>query len=133
VDRTANQLTVDGCVICRPVGDLDALTVRGLRGLLAEAVSAPRLIIDISAVTFIDSAGLGALIGGIRRTRELGGRVVVVCNRPGICRVLHSTGFDAIVTVTESVEEATIRLQCSTEAGTLASDPHRSRSATQHL
>ncbi len=41
-----------------------------------------RLVIDLSRVPFIDSAGLGALIGGIRRTRELGGQVAVACSRP---------------------------------------------------
>jgi anti-sigma B factor antagonist len=133
VDQPAIESTVDGCVICRPVGDLDALTVRGLRLVLAEVVSAPRLIIDISAVNFIDSAGLGALIGGIRRTRGMGGLVVVVSNRPGINRVLHNTGFDAIVTVTESVEEATIRLQRFAETAAPAAGPRPTPSATQHL
>jgi anti-sigma B factor antagonist len=128
VDHSVSPST--GCLICRPVGDLDALTVRGLRQVLADAVTASRLIIDMSAVNFIDSAGLGALIGGIRRTREMGGRVVV-SNRPGIRRVLHDTGFDAIVTVTESVEEATAELQESAEAGGPHSDRQRRRSATQ--
>ena len=42
----------------------------------------PPLLIDLSAVPFMDSAGLGALIGGIRRAREAGGDVAVACSRP---------------------------------------------------
>ncbi len=49
----------------------------------------------MSGVPFVDSAGLGALIGGIRRARELGGDVAVACDRPTLVRVLRppaSTG-----------------------------------------
>ena len=57
----------DGYSICRPVGELDAFTVSRFRQALAELASKPRLVIDLSGVPFVDTAGLGALIGGIRR------------------------------------------------------------------
>ena len=98
--------TAEGYTICRPMGELDAFTVSQFRQSLAELASKPRLVIDMSGVPFIDSAGLGALIGGIRRGRELGGDVVVSCNRPSLVRTLRTTGFDRIVTMTETVEEA---------------------------
>jgi anti-sigma B factor antagonist len=100
----------DGFVICRPVGELDAFTVSQFRQSLAELASNPRILIDMSGVPFVDSAGLGALIGGIRRARELGGDVAVACNRPTLTRLLHTTGFDRIVTVTETVESAAAAL-----------------------
>ncbi len=100
----------DGYVICRPVGELDAFTVSQFRQSLAELASNPRILIDMSGVPFVDSAGLGALIGGIRRARELGGDVAVACNRPTLTRLLHTTGFDRIVTVTETVESAAAAL-----------------------
>lgn len=92
--------------VCRPVGELDAYTVGQFRESLAELASAERLLIDLSAVPFMDSAGLGALIGGIRRAREAGGDVAVACSRPTLTRLLHTTGFDRIVPVTETVDEA---------------------------
>jgi anti-sigma B factor antagonist len=98
--------TPDGFVICRPVGELDAFTVSQFRQTLSELASSPRLIIDMSGIPFVDSAGLGALIGGIRRTRELGGDVAVACDRPTLIRLLRTTGFDRIVSVTETVEQA---------------------------
>ncbi len=100
----------DGHVICRPVGELDAFTVSQFRQALAELATNPRILIDMSGVPFVDSAGLGALIGGIRRARELGGDVAVACNRPTLTRLLHTTGFDRIVTVAETVEEAAAAL-----------------------
>ena len=96
----------DAYTLCRPVGELDAYTVGQFREALGELASQPKLLIDMSEVPFVDSAGLGALIGGIRRARESGGDVAVCCNRPTLVRLLHTTGFDRIVTVTETVEEA---------------------------
>ena len=92
--------------LCRPVGELDAYTVSQFREALGGLASKQYLLIDLSAVPFMDSAGLGALIGGIRRARESGGDVAVCCNRPTLVRLLHTTGFDRIVTVTETREEA---------------------------
>ncbi len=96
----------NGYTICRPVGELDAYTVGQFREALGELASKPKLLIDMSEVPFVDSAGLGALIGGIRRAREVGGDVAVCCNRPTLTRLLHTTGFDRIVTVTETLDEA---------------------------
>lgn len=104
--RIEQEQTDDGFTICRPIGELDAFTVSQFRQALAELASQARLIIDMSGVPFVDSAGLGALIGGIRRTRELGGEVVVVVNRPGLVRTLRTTGFDRIVAMTENLDEA---------------------------
>ncbi len=102
--------TPEGYTVCRPVGELDAFTVSQFRQALAEMASSHRLLIDMSGVPFVDSAGLGALIGGIRRVRELGGDVAVACNRPTLVRLLRTTGFDRIVTVTETIEEAVAAL-----------------------
>ncbi len=92
--------------LCRPSGELDAYTVGGFREALANLAGHERLLIDLSNVPFMDSAGLGALIGGIRRAREADGAVAVSCDNPGLTRLLHTTGFDRIVPVTESIEEA---------------------------
>lgn len=92
--------------ICRPIGELDAYTVGQFRETLAELATVPRLLIDLSEVPFMDSAGLGALIGGIRRAREADGEVTVACSRPTLTRLLHTTGFDRIVPVTETLDEA---------------------------
>jgi anti-sigma B factor antagonist len=101
-----HEQTPDGFTICRPVGELDAFTVSQFRQALAELASSKQLVIDMSGIPFVDSAGLGALIGGIRRTRELGGDVAVACDRPTLVRLLRTTGFDRIVSVTETVEAA---------------------------
>ena len=95
-----------GATVCRPVGELDAFTVNGFRDRLGELVDTSRVVIDLSDVPFMDSSGLGALIGGIRRAREHGGEVAVACSRPTLTRLLHTTGFDRIVPVTDTLDAA---------------------------
>ena len=100
--------------VLRPSGELDAYTVAQFREALADHATAGRLVVDLCGVPFMDSAGLGALIGGIRRIRENEGRVAVFCNVPTLIRLLHTTGFDRIVPVAETLEAA---------AGALDRDP----------
>lgn len=96
----------DGHTVCRPVGELDAYTVASFRDALSGLADHGRVVIDLSEVPFMDSAGLGALIGGIRRAREHGGEVAVACSRPTLTRLLHTTGFDRIVPVTDTLDAA---------------------------
>jgi anti-sigma B factor antagonist len=115
-----HEITPEGYVICRPAGELESFTIAVFRQALADMASAGVLIIDLSGVPFVDSAGLGALIGGIRRTRELGGRVEVVCGRPTLVRLLHTTGFDRIVTVSDTIDEAVTALHQEEVGGSVA-------------
>jgi anti-sigma B factor antagonist len=108
--------TPEGSAICRPVGELDAFTVSQFRQALAEMASSKRVLIDLSGISFIDSAGVGALIGGIRSTRELGGEVAVASNRPTLNKLLRTSGFDRIVTLVDTTEEATAALEQGTPA-----------------
>ena len=96
----------DDHTLCRPVGEIDAYTVGQFRESLAELAEQNRVIVDLSEVPFMDSAGLGALIGGIRRVREHEGAVVVVSTSATITRLLHTTGFDRIVPVVDDPDEA---------------------------
>ena len=92
--------------VCRPVGELDAFTVGQFREALSELSGVPALLIDLAGVPFLDSAGLGALIGGIRRAREAGGDVAVACSRPTLTRLLHTTGFDRVASVADDEQGA---------------------------
>lgn len=95
-----------GYVQLCPDGELDAYSVAQFREAFAELGTEPRLVVNLSSVQFMDSAGLGALIGGIRKVRENDGRIAVFCDRANITRLLHTTGFDRIVPVKEDLGEA---------------------------
>ena len=92
--------------LCRPSGEIDAYTVDQFRDALSSLATVSKLLIDLSDVPFMDSAGLGALIGSIRKAGENDGHIVVSCGRESLLGLLKTTGFDQIVTVTESVNEA---------------------------
>ncbi len=96
---------VDGYVVCRPVGELNAHTARLFRQILAELATRPRLVIDMSRVATVDNAALGVLAGGIRVARELGTDVAVSCGRQTLA-VLKAAGFDRVVTLAENLREA---------------------------
>jgi anti-anti-sigma factor len=87
--------------------------VAAFRQVLADLARSEQLVIDLSSVTFVDSAALGALIGGIRRVREFGGEVVVACARPTLRKLMETTGISRIVSVFETVDEAVAALEAS--------------------
>ena len=92
--------------VLRPRGDIDAYSVAQFRQELHEHASRDRLVVDLSHVMFMDSAGLGALIGGVRRIREHDGRVTLCSTRQPILRLLHTTGFNRIVPVRDNLVDA---------------------------
>lgn len=87
-------------------GELDSFTACELRAGITGMLGRKATVIDIRDVPFVDSAGLGALMGGIRRLREAGGEVALCCTHPGVLRLLLVTGLDRIVAITGSPAEA---------------------------
>jgi anti-sigma B factor antagonist len=84
-----------GCVIVAVAGEIDISTVAQLRERLYElAANGGTLIVDLNRVTFIDSTGLGALVGTARRVAEHGGNLYAVCAQPQPRKLLWTTGVD---------------------------------------
>jgi anti-anti-sigma factor len=96
-------------LVCHVEGNLEQLTAAQFRDAVACLSGQPRVIFELSAVPFVDSAGIGALIGAIRRIRESGGEVVVCSSRPSINRVLQLVGMPRVVTVVDSLKDAAER------------------------
>jgi anti-sigma B factor antagonist len=84
-----------GVVVAAVAGEIDISSVAQLRERLYElAGNGGTLIVDLNRVTFIDSAGLGALVGTARRAVENGGSLYAVCAQPQPRRLLWLTGVD---------------------------------------
>ena len=95
-----------GGVIAAVTGEIDISTVSQLRERLFElADSGGTLIVDLNRVTFIDSAGLGALVGTARRVAEHGGSLHAVCSQPQPRRLLWMTGVDRRIPLATTVDE----------------------------
>jgi anti-sigma B factor antagonist len=97
------------CAVLRVIGEVDGYSAPMLRERIRElaASGAVHLIADLRQVDFLDSTGLGVLVGGLRRLREDGGSLALVINTPRILRIFQITGltkvFDARSSVTEAI------------------------------
>ncbi|MGH9995562.1 MAG: STAS domain-containing protein [Nitrososphaeraceae archaeon] len=94
--------------VLRPSGDLDVYTVGSLRDALGKMIEeeTPRVVVDLDSVPFMDSSGLGALMGGVRRLREAGGDLAIACTREQHLKLFTITGFGEGVSIAPTVEEA---------------------------
>ncbi|MEA2477683.1 MAG: anti-sigma factor antagonist [Actinomycetota bacterium] len=94
--------------VLRPTGDLDVYTVGSLRDALGRMVDddSPKVVVDLDQVPFMDSSGLGALMGGVRRLRESGGDLAIACTREQHLKLFTITGFGEGVSIAPTVEEA---------------------------
>src|SRR5579862_9327407 len=92
-------------------GEIDVATTPELRSTLhqlAEDTDIRTLVVDLDGVDFIDSSGLGVLIGCARRLRSRGdnGDLKLVCNRLNLLRVFEITGLDGVFAIHANVPDA---------------------------
>jgi anti-sigma B factor antagonist len=90
-------------------GEIDAFSAPSLREdlrLLIEEREARSLVIDLSAVTFLDSSGLGAVVGALRRLRERDGELRIVQPGSAASRIFEHTGLDAVLDLYPDRESA---------------------------
>ena len=93
-------------VVYRLFGSLDIATAPTVRTALLEATDSARdLLVDLSGLEFIDSTGLGALIGAHRRALEHGGKVRLVVREGPIARLLNITGLVRVFEVFPTLED----------------------------
>jgi len=96
-----------GAVIAAVTGEIDISTAAQLRERLFElADSGGTLIVNLNRVTFIDSAGLAALVGTARRAEAHGGSLYAVCARPQTRKLLWITGVDRRIPLAATVDGA---------------------------
>ena len=102
---------VAGHTVVSPQGEIDFATGPQLKDAITELLVAGEvhLVIDLLAVDFIESTGLGALIGGRRRAHALRGSLVLVCTEQQMLKIFRITGLDKVFRIYETVEAATVQ------------------------
>jgi anti-anti-sigma factor len=97
-----------GVTVVRPAGRLDLLSAAELKRLLVEEVGAgqSRLVVDLEGVAFIDSSGLGALIGGLKAARTAGGNLRLARAGEQALTILELTTLDRVLRPYPTVEDA---------------------------
>ncbi len=89
-------------------GEIDVYTAPKLRDKITELVNAGHhtLVVDMEKVEFLDSTGLGVLVGGLKKVRAQDGSMELVCSQDRLLEIFRITGLAKVFTIHESEAEA---------------------------
>jgi anti-sigma B factor antagonist len=96
-------------------GQVDLYSAPELKEKTSQVIDGgrPRVIVDLSRVTFLDSTGLGILVGALKRIRAARGSLTLVVTDYDIERLFELTGLDGTFTIYRSRDEALERLEAA--------------------
>lgn len=96
------------CALVRVAGEIDVYTASQLRETVVDLISngVSHVIADLRAVDFLDSTGLGAIVGGHKRLRTIDGSLILAASPDRILRLFRITGLDQAFTLSPSVPAA---------------------------
>lgn len=106
--RILVEMPTDQAAVLHVDGRLDLASAAEVKKSILEAVDAghPYVVVDLGAVPFIDSSGLGALIGGLRAARTAGGDLRIANPGPQARMILELTTLDRVLTTHDTIEAA---------------------------
>ena len=89
-------------------GEIDVYTSPKVKDAIGDLIDKGHynLVINLEKVRYIDSTGLGVLIGGLKRVREHGGTVNLVCTNPQIKKIFDITGLVKIFGIYDDEDAA---------------------------
>ena len=92
--------------VLEPVGELDIQTTGKLREALRDCARDGHtdVVVDLGAVTFMDSSGLGVLVGGLKNARAHHGSLGLVRPSPSVLKILTITGLTKVFEVHDSLD-----------------------------
>ena len=98
----------DGAAVLAVRGEVDVATAPRLREHVVDAVSNGYryIVLDLDGVEFLDSTGLGVLVGALKRVRTHEGELHFVCTQPRILKVFDITGLDRVLSIHTTVAGA---------------------------
>src|SRR5438874_4389401 len=103
----------EGVAVIALGGEVDVYTSPRLKQEMVDLLNKgiTRLVIDLSAVEYLDSTGLGVLIGGLKRAREREGDLRLICDNLRILRIFEITGLTKIFDIYRTEADALEGLQ----------------------
>jgi anti-sigma B factor antagonist len=110
-EMTVDDVGCDDVAVLAMGGEIDYAASPQLRERIAAHIKAGRrrLVIDLSAATFIDSTTIGVLMGAVTKLREAGGgslQIVCADENAKVLRIFEITGVDSMIELYSSREEA---------------------------
>ena len=108
MDLKLGHYNKDGIEVVDVEGEIDIYTAPRLRELLIDLASKNnyQLVINMDKVEFLDSTGLGVLVGGLKRVRAHDGSLDLVCTRERILKIFRITGLTKVFDIHETVDQA---------------------------
>lgn len=109
MDLKVNDYTTDdGLTVITVEGEIDVYTAPKLREKLIDLVNKGKfhLLVDMEKVEFLDSTGLGVLVGGLKRVRANDGSLELVCTQERILKIFRITGLTKVFGIHDSIEDA---------------------------
>jgi anti-sigma B factor antagonist len=103
MDLILGTAGTSGRAVIRVGGDVDIDTAPSLRYAVRELLQEGThdLVVDLSAVDFIDSTGLGVLVGALKDAQRNGGSLELMCTQRRMLSLLHLTGLNEAFTIHE--------------------------------
>lgn len=108
-DLSLNSIITGGdCAVLQVAGEIDVYTAPTLREGIIDLVDkgVVHVITDMRNVDFLDSTGLGALVGSLKRLRTHEGSLRLVIDSDRIHRIFRITGLDRVFSIHPSLQEA---------------------------
>ena len=104
MDLTLSTREADGITVVAVGGEIDVYTAPKLRDKITELVNSGHhtLVIDMEKVEFLDSTGLGVLVGGLKKVRAHDGSLELVCNQDRLLKIFRITGLAKVFTIHDS-------------------------------
>ena len=89
-------------------GEIDVYTAPKLRERLVDLINAGHynLVVNLEDVDFLDSTGLGVLVGALKRVRAHEGSLRLVCTQERLLKIFRITGLAKVFPIYDSVEAA---------------------------
>ena len=122
MDLSVTTREEGGRTIVEVGGEIDVYSAPTLRDRLNALVADGHhdLVVDMQGVEFLDSTGLGVLVGGLKRVRTHNGSLRLVCSQERVLKVFRITGLTKVFAIHDTVEQA---LANDTRAETTADEP----------
>ena len=108
MDLSLETRQEDGHTIIEVGGEIDVYTAPKLRDKITELVGDGHhnLVIDMENVDFLDSTGLGVLVGGLKKVRAHDGTMELICSQDRLLKIFRITGLAKVFTIHDSESAA---------------------------
>lgn len=108
MDIRIENMEVNDLPVLKVSGEVDVYTAPKLKSHILDLIDSGHynIVVDLNQVDFMDSSGLGVLVGGLKRVGPHKGTIKLVCNRPNVLKIFKITGLNKVFQIFDGVDQA---------------------------